>query len=171
MKKPYSTCILAAAPGLPGSAALAQTWQPVDLFQPAPNLYAIAADIGTGADGSTLYSAGSMVINDAGDHSAIVRKSTDSGASWTTVDNYREPGWPWASYRAFGAGADGSLFAGGELWDDVTRTRISIVRQSNDGGTNWATVDAYQPSPTGQASCSDVKMNPYSAGDVYAVGL
>lgn len=172
MKTSQLTCILTTALGILGSgSALAQAWQTVDLFAPPSSLYAIAADIGTGPDGRTLYSVGSVELNSAGLHSAMVRMSADSGASWTTVDSYLEPGWPWASYRAFGLGANGSLLAGGELWDGATSTRVAIIRQSDDGGATWATVEAFQPSPSGQASYGDVKMNPYSAGDIYAVGF
>jgi hypothetical protein len=153
-----------------GSATVhAQTWQNADLFQGAPGLSASATDIGTATDGSTLFSVGWTALDAAGNSTAIVRKSANSGLTWTTVDNYTEPSWSSAGYRGFGAGVDGSLFACGELWDGATQSKIWMVRQGAADGTSWATVDAYQAVPDAWASCGDVKVNPYT-GDVYAVG-
>ena len=174
MKKPLSTCILTTAVALLGSgAALAlDPWQTADLFQGVPGFRANATDIGTAADGTTLYSVGWADFNTAGDYSAIVRKSIDSGLTWATVDNYLEPGWSSASYRGFGAGTiatGGSLFACGTLWDQPTQSQRWLVRESGAGGTSWQTTDTYQAVPGASATCGDVKMNPYT-GDVYAVG-
>ena len=158
-----------------GSANLqAQAWQRVDLFQLVPNLSAAATDIGTGADGTTLYSVGNSITSGAGYFAGVVRRSSDSGATWTTLDAYLDanPYWVQATYRAFGSGADGSLFVGGELWDggtSATGTKTWIVRQSGDGGATWSTVDAFYQGATAKPSCTDVKVNPYT-GDVYAVG-
>ena len=164
-----------AGAALLGSGNLqAQAWQTVDLFQLVPNLSAAATDIGIGADGTTLYSVGSSITSSAGNFAGVVRRSTDSGATWTTLDAYLDanPYWVQATYRAFGSGADGSLFVGGELWDggtSTTGTKTWIVRQSGNGGTTWDTVDAFYQGATAKPSCTDVKVNPYT-GDVYAVG-
>ena len=171
MKKSIPAFILTAALTVPGrSAAQAQAWQTVDLHQRAPGLSATATDIGTAADGATLYSVGSSRYNTAGNYSAIVRKSTDSGVNWVPDDDYLEDGWASASYLCFGSGADGSHYAGGALWDGVTGTKTWIVRQkSGDSGSTWQTIDAFSQGSTAKPSCNDVKVNPFT-GDVYAVG-
>ena len=159
-----------------GSANLqAQSWQTVDLFQLVPPYSAIAADIGVGSDGTTLYSVGSSVMSSAGYLAGVVRKSTDSGATWTTVDAYVDsnPYWVQATYRGFGSGSGGNVFAAGELWDggsSSTGTKTWLVRESADGGATWVTADAFYQGPTAKPSCTDVKVNPYT-GDVFAVGL
>lgn len=169
-----TTATLIGAALLSSANLQAQAWQTVDLFQLVPNLSAAATDIGTGADGTTLYSVGNSITSGAGYFAGVVRRSSDSGATWTTLDAYLDanPYWVQATYRAFGSGADGSLFVGGELWDggtSATGTKTWIVRQSGDGGATWATVDAFYQGATAKPSCTDVKVNPYT-GDVYAVG-
>lgn len=160
------------------SNALAQVWETVDTFQLVPGASAIAADIGTGADGVTLFSVGSSATSIGGPLAGVVRKSIDSGANWATVDifdasKYADLGAEWvqSTYLGFGAGLNGSLFASGELWNGIPSTskKLWIVRESVDGGVTWATVDAFSQGPTATPSCGDVKVNPYT-GDVYAVG-
>lgn len=172
MKTTLASYILTAAHCVLGAgSAVAQTWETVDKFSLQDNLSADATDIGTGADSVTLYSVGRETIDEAGNEVAIVRKSVNSGASWTTVDAYSESTWPGATYRGFGAGANGTVFAAGELWDGnpTTGTKTWIVRESADGGANWATVDVFSQGPGAKPSCGDIKVNPFT-GDVFAVG-
>ena len=173
MKKSIPALILTAALTVTGrSAAQTQAWQTVDLHQREPGLSATATDIGTASDGVTLYSVGSSRYDTTGNYSAIVRKSTDSGVTWTDEDDYLENGWATASYRGFGSGADG-IFACGELWDGVTGTKTWIVRQKSPAifpnVATWQTIDAFSQGSTAKPSCGDVKVNPFT-GDVYAVG-
>ena len=171
MKNMPKSLLLSLLAGALLTEAKADNWLTVDAFQLVPGLSAIAADIGTAADGTTLYSVGSSTTN-SGYLAGVIRKSTDSGATWSTVDVYQEPGWPQATYRGFGSGTNGTLFVCGEVGDGVpdTGTKIWTVRQSVDGGATWALVDAFYQGPTGKPSCGDVKMNPYT-GDVFAVGV
>src|SRR3989440_6250743 len=148
-------------------------WQTVDAFQLVPGLSAIAADIGTGADGTTLYSVGSAIHDGSGYLAAVVRKSADSGATWETMDVYFDSNTNWvqSTYRGFGSGSDGTLFAAGELWDGIpnTGTKSWIVCQSSDGGSNWVTSDTFYQGVGAKPSCGDIKVSP--AGDVYAAGV
>ena len=83
----------------PAHAQMLPPWSTVDFFQ-APGLSASASDVGTSADGLTLFSVGSYRYNDAGDACAIVRTSTDSGATWAPAGTpYLEPGWQYATYQ------------------------------------------------------------------------
>ena len=171
MKKQILTSLLSAVLGVLGSANLtAQPWQTVDAFQLVPGLSAIAADIGTGADGTTLYSVGSVIHDGSGYLAAVVRKSADSGATWETMDVYFDsnPNWLQSTYRGFGSGADGTLFAAGELWDGID-SKSWLVRESVDGGATWGTADAFYQGSGNCPSCSDIKVSP--TGDVFAAGI
>src|SRR2546421_8039823 len=136
-------------------------WQTVDAFQLVPGLSAIAADIGTGADGTTLYSVGSAIHDGSGYLAAVVRKSADSGATWETMDVYFDsnPNWVQSTYRGFGSGSDDTLFAAGELWDGIG-AKSWLVRESVDGGATWDTADAFYQGSGNYPSCSDINVSP-----------
>jgi hypothetical protein len=71
------------------------------------------------------------------DQQWYVRRSLDSGATWTTVDAYLG-----GSAESIGADASGSIYVvgyNGSHW---------IVRKSSNGGTSWATVDDFLASIT-----------------------
>lgn len=173
MKMTHQTLRLSLLAGtlLTQSNALAQVWETVDAFQFGPGLSASAGDIGTDPTGTLLFSAGSAVEPN-GNRVAVVRTSSDSGATWTLSEAYSEPGWPHTHYRGFGAAPDGTLLAAGELWDgnSTTGTKVWVVRESVDGGVTWDTVDAFSQGATAKPSCGDIKVNPYT-GDVFAVGV
>lgn len=167
---PKSLLLSLLAGALLTEAKALDPWLTVDEFQYDAGLSASAGDIGTDPAGN-LYSVGSAASLD-GPRVAVVRKSSDSGATWTLSDEYSEPGWPHTHYRGFGAAPDGTLFAAGELWDgnSTTGTKLWLVRESVDGGATWDTVDAFSQGATAKPSCGDIKVNPYT-GDVFAVGV
>jgi len=172
MKRTLAAFILTTALSvLANREAVAQAWQTVDQFQLDPSFSAAANDIGTGGDGATLFSVGWVIYNSSGNNAGIIRRSTDSGATWSTVDTYLEENWTSAYYRAIGSGADGAIYAGGEIWAGApnTGTKTWIVRESVDNGTTWAPADAFYEGVGAKPSCGDVKVNPYT-GDVFAVG-
>ena len=145
----------------------AQTWQTVDDFQVAPGLNAAAGDIGTDPSGSILYSVGGATDVD-GVRAGVVRVSTDSGQSWTTVDALKVAGWPTVQYRGFGSAASGALFTAGELYDSVGGFKNWIVRRSLDGGLNWTTQDVFVDGPQGWPTAADIKVAP--SGAIFASG-
>jgi len=152
---------------LSAAKCAAQTWQTVDQFQLVPGLPSSAGDIGVDAGGS-LFCVGSGDVTANGAHAAAVRASTDGGQSWTSLDAFLPTGWSFAHYRGFGAAPNGSLFAGGELWDGNTFTRNWVVQQSTDGGANWSVSDLIDLGTGSQASCGDIKASP--SGAIYAAG-
>ncbi len=69
----------------------------------------------------------------------LVRKSTNSGASWTNVD-YCANGWP--GNGPITVDAFGRVFVVG--FNNVT-PRTWLVRGSTDGGTTWLPTDSFLP--------------------------
>src|SRR6266404_553145 len=78
-------------------AAFAQTWQTVDDYQVVSNHVTMPYAIAVDAHG-TIYAAGMasglFIPGPGGYVHAIVRRSTDQGATWTTVEEYRYPNPP-----------------------------------------------------------------------------
>jgi hypothetical protein len=93
--------------------------------------------------------------------SMVVRRSTDHGATWSTVDNFSGAQPSGAAITDSGAGIFvGGLGSGG-----------SIVRFSSSGNANtWSTVDSYTPSLGAEpyAAGTDANGNVYFAGWVGA---
>jgi len=101
----------------------------------------------------------------------FVRKSTDRGGTWTTVDNFQ-----------FAAGYDTlvnhiamdsffNIYIIG-YGSDSTNKKHWLVRKSSDQGSTWTTVDNYQMSPPvslgkneGRALSSD------SSGNLFTLGV
>jgi hypothetical protein len=89
------------------------------------------------------------------DYGWTVRRSTNGGASWSTVDAFSLSGVPGgftgayydASAFSIGADADGNLYVVGSanaVSGSGNRTTYSshwVVRKSSDGGKTWSTVD------------------------------
>jgi hypothetical protein len=95
---------------------------------------------------------------------AFIRKSTDDGLTWNTVDAPNG-----TEYRRlhFLPGPEGGLFAGGSL----SPTYGWIVRRSRDHGTTWTTVLSTQTTDYVQAITSDRRGVVYVIGAVYGASL
>ncbi len=154
------TRLLACAAAALCFSAAAQTWQTV-------------ADIpyGAGVDayGATADPSGNLfVAGDVWDSTqtlhAVIWKSADDGATWTTVDASTDAGGP--QYNAIASDKLGTLYAAGTSFSDSNGSETWFVRRSLDGGTTWATVDSltnpYQADPFGVATDS--------GGNAYVVG-
>ncbi len=113
------------------------TWSNVDTFLLSKS--AVAMGIGTDASGN-LYVVGSGTVASTGDH-WIVRKSTNGGNSWTTVDDYQLAANAPTQARCFVTDAHGNLFVAG-----LSRGYPYhwIVRKSVGGTGPWTTVDDFQ---------------------------
>jgi hypothetical protein len=127
------------------------SWRTVDLVETknAQNPLVMHQEGGahavqTAPDG-TVYVAGSLVAPFEGgkrvDH-WIVRRSTDGGATWITVDDYVTgvASFTPAQARTLIVSSAGVLVGGFN-----GTTREWIVRHSADGVTGWKTVDAFKP--------------------------
>ena len=93
----------------------------------------------------------------------IVRKSSNSGASWSTVDQYGYPNAPESSASAIIAAPNGlfvcGISVGGPHW---------VVRKSVDGGASWSTVDDFY---SGTLFNQPTGLTADSAGNVYVGGV
>ena len=169
---------------LGSKSVLAQDgWITVDELKPpvppaitGDGISGIAEDVGV--FGSNVFGVG-LARYDANAsppaYSAIIRKSPSSGNpnTWKEVDYYAPTGWPYRKYRGFGAGADGTLYAAGDLFRPLPNNSWKsawMVQKSINGGENWVEDEIYQENGQewDKAACYDIKGHPN--GDVYAVG-
>jgi hypothetical protein len=112
------------------------TWHDVDSFQLSKNSPAVA--LGIGADGSgNLYVVGRGRASN-GMH-WLVRKSTDGGNSWSTVDDFMSGN---AEARLFGATFNGNLFVAGVA--NNSGLPRWIIRKDTGATGSWTTVDDYK---------------------------
>jgi len=118
-----------------------------------------------------VYVVGQADAKVAGARNWITRKSTDGGATWSTVDSLNAT----TASNAMAVIADGSgnLFvAGNESEYNVGSTTQTsghwVVRESSDGGTNWATVDDWQPAAGSTAGARALGLD--ALGNVDVVG-
>jgi hypothetical protein len=103
----------------------------------------------------------------------IVRRSTNGGATWSTVDTFY--GTKGANYyfgRAYGVGADtrGNLYVAGALAIPYKGSSVWewVVRKSTNGGGSWSTVDTYQLGPSGESIANGFVTD--SSGNLYVAG-
>jgi len=100
----------------------------------------------------------------------IVRRSTNGGATWSTVDTFQLS--PNLTSRAFGVGADapGNLYVVGQGFIKNGKNAYShwIVRKSANGGNSWNTVDDFQLSTTGNSAAGRFVAD--SNGNLYVAG-
>lgn len=106
----------------------------------------------------------------------MVRKSTDGGVTWSTVDSYTfDPVAQQTTARAVTADAAGNVYVAGMAWETTpSRPKYGgeskcywTVRQSRNAGGSWETVDKHQVASWGGAP-ADVGTD--AAGAVYVVG-
>jgi len=103
----------------------------------------------------------------------IVRRSTNAGATWSTVDTfYGTKGSTYYFGRAYGVGTDarGNLYAAGALAIPYKGSAVWewILRKSTNGGGTWSTVDTYQLAPTGNSVAASFVAD--SKGNLYVTG-
>ena len=114
------------------------TWSNVDTFQLSSSKGSVA--MGIGANASGIYVVGHAYNLNKGVTSShwMVRKSTNGGNSWTTVDDYQLVADNSSSARCVATDANGNLVVAGSgagKW---------IVRKSVGGTSAWTTVDVFQ---------------------------
>ncbi|MBI3850248.1 MAG: exo-alpha-sialidase [Verrucomicrobia bacterium] len=119
---------------------LAQTWQTVDDFQYVADKNAQANAIAVDAQGN-IYVAGMGYNGLVGYRVAIVRRSSDQGATWTTIEDYVNPNPTNHSvvYTAIGLDPAQNLYAVGMTGLGSQDSSRLIVRKSADGGATWGT--------------------------------
>ncbi len=142
------------------------TWTTQDVFDDGAGGKPSCGDIKAAPSGA-IYAAGvTAAQGGANGWSWLVRKSSDGGASWTTVDQVVTPGFSEA--RAIGFHPNGSVFVVGYMSDSKGRFRWT-TRRSVNGGATWSTVDSYQAGNGLFAKAQSITVD--SSGAVYVAGM
>jgi hypothetical protein len=102
-------------------------------------------NMGLDASGN-VYSIGQLTPKSTGIPYWYVRKSSDRGVNWSTVDQYQYAAGQWVDATGFTADNSGNIYVVGGGHDAGTKKNPSgnlhwLVRRSSDGGQTWALVD------------------------------
>lgn len=139
------------------------TWNNVDNFN--------YAGYSTVAKSIKIDNSGILYVSGLGADSSsiaswLVRKSTDNGNSWTTVDTFQlSPGYDASCETLEISGS--SIFAAG-IGLDSSSIAYWVTRRSSDGGASWSTIDTYNLAPSFSAYISQI-YSP-SPSTIYTVG-
>ena len=104
-------------------------------------------------------------------YSWVVRRSTDDGVKWKTVDQFQAPTGYFAEPWGVGADGQGNIYVAGYtivLGKHSTAIQQWLVRKSANGGNTWATVDAFSYVPGAWSLALGLGRD--SAGNVVVVG-
>ncbi len=149
------------------------TWTTVDSYQLDSTSTLAAGAEGIGADSSgNLYAvgyAGKSVTQKPKNVSYehwIVRKSSNGGSSWTTVDDFQPTSTGNAFANGFATDANGNFFVIGRQNSNDSTGDHWIVRKNLAGFGTWQTVDNFQYSnhAQGKSLLGD------NAGNIFAAG-
>jgi hypothetical protein len=141
-----------------------QAWQTVDDYQPPPGPESLGQAMCKDPLGN-LYAAGYVSIDTSLDTAAVIKKSSDGGATWSVIDAFsNDDAAPWCEYWGITSDAAGNLYAAGD--DPYSTNGIWFVRRSLDGGVTWSTVDKLSLSNSDSARAVATE----AAGNVYVVG-
>ncbi|HSZ58870.1 MAG TPA: hypothetical protein VK797_24735 [Tepidisphaeraceae bacterium] len=111
-------------------------------------------------------SAGLYIVGQAAGGNWVVRKSSNAGATWTTVDSFLyNPSVNGDTATAVTGDGAGNLYVVGH-GNSSTSTHW-LVRESSNGGSSWSTVDDFQD---GGSSNGAFAVGTDLAGNVYVVG-
>ncbi len=121
------------------------SWTTIDTFVLLSGYVALATGIGADALGNVYVVGQAYSATGTGTHKVtsshwIVRKSSNGGNSWTTVDNYQLSSGADSQANSFVADSQGNLFVAG--YGD---TGSHWIVRKNPGGTDtWSTDDNFQ---------------------------
>jgi hypothetical protein len=103
----------------------------------------------------------------------VVRRSTDGGRTWQTVDTVytnQGPSYYFGQAHSIAADSHGYLYVAGAI--AVPYKGSSgwewLVRRSTNGGNSWSTVDSYQLAPGDNSRATAIVAD--SAGNIYVAG-
>jgi len=141
------------------------TWQFSDDTNPSRSLYQNSMVFGVGVDSSgNAYSVGYLTpacskISCPASY-WVVRKSSDGGISWSTVESFQYASGQGATAYGFGADGSGNIFVAGTASDKTGNHWV--VRKSSNAGQSWATVDVLNGGYARTVCCAP--------GGIFAVG-
>jgi hypothetical protein len=143
------------------------TWNTVDDFVFTGGNGSQAYGFGVDASGN-VYTVGYGTDSSNASH-YIVRKSTNHGTTWATIDDFVFTGGNYSVAMGFGVDSAGNLYSVG-VGVDASFIKHYITRQSTNGGTSWATVDdfTYAVGAT-QATANSIVAD--SSGHIYTSGF
>ncbi|HUP57295.1 MAG TPA: hypothetical protein VM598_07585, partial [Bdellovibrionota bacterium] len=139
------------------------TWTQVDSYSYATPGDSAAFDIGVDSN-NHVYVSG--FGTSAGKRHWVVRKSVDSGATWTTVDDFLYSGLNTSEARSIAFDSGGGILVVGGGGQGGAFDYRWIVRRSTDGGASWATVDDFF---TG-GECLAEAISVGASGNIYVAG-
>jgi len=123
------------------------TWATVDTFALSSGYQAVASGIGADALGN-IYVAGYGNASAGKGAKAVtsshwlVRKGTNGGSSWTTVDNFQLSSGADSQAKSFAADSQGNLYVAG--YGDTSGGSHWIVRKNPGGTGTWSTDDDFR---------------------------
>jgi hypothetical protein len=146
------------------------SWRSVDVYQATASHQSTATAI-------AIDPTGRVFVAGYGTDSAnrwrwIVRRSSDSGASWSSVDEYVLDGNSFAIPKAIATDSAGNVYVAG--FEAAFRPGVfyppsnGIVRKGADDGITWTTVDT---STTRRNAAVVAAITTDAAGRVYAAGF
>src|SRR3989454_2304983 len=147
------------------------TWAIVDTFQLTRNWSSRAFGVGADTLGNIYVVGQGNVTGKANTLYGhwVVRKSSDGGTSWSTVDNYQLSTSAHSAAWRFASDSNGNLFVAG--WGQATSSgnHHCIVRKSSGGTSTWTTDDDFQYVPGGATDPQAVVAN--ASGNVFVGGV
>ncbi len=139
------------------------TWSTVDTFQDMP----LISGSGNGVKSIVTDTSGNVYV--AGSNGGwIVRKSSNEGSTWTTVDSYQSTPGRAASANAITLDNSGKIYAAG-FGTNSSNMWQWIVRKRSNAGTMWSTVDFYNLDSGHFALPNAISAD--SSGNVYTAGF
>ncbi len=117
------------------------TWTQVDDLAYTAGQSTYAQDIAIPIADSTFYSVGYGNAAAAVNH-WLVRKSTDSGATWAANQDYQLASGKNSMANAAKFDAQGAIYVGG-FGVDASNVQHGLVQKSTDGGTTWTVIEDY----------------------------
>lgn len=151
------------------------TWSTVDQFALPGGTYSLGIARGFGKDTlGNIYVVGMAQVTQNGANSSywIVRKSSDRGSTWTTVDNFHYGLSFGSEARAVICTPSGIFVSGGGQKPYLKSGALDrwLVRRSTNGGATWTTVDEYSYLQNQTCSTFSRAITADPAGNIYVFG-
>ena len=148
------------------------TWGAVDFYQFSTGFQSSATAITIDSSGA-IYVAG-YGVDSSNQWNWIVRKSTDGGANWGTIDSYQFAPTYYAYPKAIALDTSGNVFVAGFEGVFASGTIYppsrGIVRRGTGGGSGiWSTVDPGSATPVNGAMINGIATD--LVGNVYTAGF
>lgn len=137
-----------------------RSWKTVDVYPVVDDTDAEAVGVATDKKRGAIYALGHVRSKNDVRH-WIVRKSSDQGDSWTTIDRF-STGSKNLRAKAIAVDSSGTIYTAGTPGNETW-----IVRRSKDGGKTWNTIDSYKPRIG--ALPTSIALTP--RGDIFVGGL